>query len=166
MNTPHHLFIVSITAFMLNVCDAQDAKKSETSKPTQPPITPDATSSKSAATTANPLLALFDPNTPLVTGQEVRTKGVVEYNTPAKNSHVSRAYARFKVANGQFGILLDSRGEEMARTMDGKTIEVRGTLTGKATFDMTSSLSSPTSGTISKVTRNPELKIEEFKVAP
>ncbi len=96
-------------------------------------------------------------------GQEVRAFGLVEYENPEEDYGVSRASARVKIANGEFSLLLDMRGEEMARTMDGKSIEFRGILTGEATYDMTATLSSMTSGTISKVSRVPEIKVEEFK---
>lgn len=108
--------------------------------------------------------ALFDPKTPLVKGQEVRAAGIVKYETPEKDPNLSRPFASLKIANGEFVILMDALGEQMAKAMDGKRTEVKGILTGHFYTDMTSSLSSPSGGTISQVSRRkPELQVEEFK---
>jgi hypothetical protein len=112
------------------------------------------------------LAALFDPNVPLTAGQEVTATGLIEFNTPEKSRNVFTKYARLKLANGEFGILMDSLGEQMAKTMDGKRVEVKGTLTGESGYDMTASLSSGTTGSVSGASRVPQLKVAEFKAAP
>jgi uncharacterized protein len=115
------------------------------------------------------LRPLFDdPETSHFKGREVHVTGLVDYSTdeyPHKFSSDSskQAYARLKTTDGEFDILLDSRGEQMANTTDGKSVEVRGILTGQSSQDLTASLSSGTIGTITRATRVLEIKVEEFK---
>jgi hypothetical protein len=103
--------------------------------------------------------ALFNPHAPLATNQAVKVVGLVEYNTPEKDPHISNAYARLEVAGGDFQILLDATGEQMAKAMDGKKAEVRGTLTGNSLDDV---IESPSGYQAARV---PELKVTDYKAA-
>ncbi len=70
--------------------------------------------------------------------------------------------ARLKLAEGEFEILMDTLGRELARRMDGKTVEVHGSLTGKAFYDMVVSSNYNSAGTYD-VNRIPELKVADYK---
>ena len=122
--------------------------------PSAPP-TPTATA---VPPTATPIPAtLFDPEVPPVAGQEITVVGEVESGD---------GWARLKVVNGAFSILQDENGKRIGKEFNGKTVEVRGNLTGEAFYDITSSLSDPTSGTVSGVAQVPELRVVSFKEAP
>ena len=99
---------------------------------------------------------LFDPESKPPAGKEITITGTIDYNT---------TYARLKVEGGEFGILLDETGEKMASELDGQRVEVNGVLTGKATYDMISALSTPTSGTVSGTIQVPELRVIDFKIS-
>jgi peptidoglycan hydrolase-like protein with peptidoglycan-binding domain len=102
--------------------------------------------------------ALFDFNVKLIKGTEVRATGLLEYGG---NS------ASLTVANGEFDILLDERGNEMGRAMDGKPVQVRGVITGEFFTTVTASFSSPFSGSISRgKTRIPQIRVIDFKPVP
>jgi hypothetical protein len=101
--------------------------------------------------------SLFDPNVKLVKGTEVHAKGLLEYGG---NS------ATLTVANGEFDILLDARGDEMGKTMDGKPVQVRGTLTGEYFTILIASTSDLFSGSISrKAGRIPQIRVIDFEPA-
>jgi len=118
--------------------------------------------------------AFFDPDKSL-SAQTIKVTGLVEFTAPDSRIGLvdlktgravpSRPEARLKTTHGEFEILLDTPGEKMVREANGKTVEVQGLLSGKATNDLTTSLSTPFSGT-AKLSRVPELKVEEWRPAP
>jgi hypothetical protein len=107
--------------------------------------------------------ALFDPRAPLIKGQEVHVTGRIEYHDPDEDLDADNAYARLNVANGDFDIVLDARGQEMVKQMDGRLVNVRAVLTGEYSSDMSMSVSNGLRGRISKVTRVPEIRVTDFK---
>ena len=125
----------------------------------------------SSSTKSSPSLGvapqkLFDPATPLVIGQEVRVAGQIEFRDPDEDIGANSAYARLHVANGNLDILLDDRGLAMLKHMDGRLVAVTGVITGNASSDMT--ISTPSygvNGTVSGVTRVPEIRVTAFEYA-
>jgi len=109
------------------------------------------------------LTPLFDPDQKLAANQPVRVIGLIEYDRPG-NSSFGRPYAFLRVGVGEFTVLLDANGLQMAQAMDLKTVYVQGYLTGKSTASLHMSLGSPFGGTGS-VSRVPELKVEKYRAA-
>ena len=112
------------------------------------------------------LTPLFDSEQKLLTNQAIRVFGLVEYDTPENSwaAATGKAYAMVKVGDGEFKVVLDATGEEMAKKMDMKTADIRGYLTGESSVALSMSLTSMFSGTASKLRRIPELKVEKYEV--
>jgi len=107
--------------------------------------------------------ALFDPSTQLIKGQEIHVTGRIEYEDPDEDLDADKPSARLNLANGNLDIVLDLRGQEMVKRMDGRFVDLRAVLTGEYSSDMSMSVSYGLSGKISKVTRDPEVRVTDFK---
>jgi hypothetical protein len=81
--------------------------------------------------------------------------GKVNYN--------GQTFTRLETSDGEYTIVWDDQGQRLSKELNGKTVEVKGLLTGRVGYDMTSSLSSPFSGTVSSVVEVPYLAVLSFK---
>ncbi len=106
---------------------------------------------------------LFDPSTPLGKGQEVHLIGRIEFHDPDEDLDADTAYARLNLTNGNCDILLDARGQEMVKMMDGRLVDLRAILTGEFSSDVSMSVTNGLNGRISKATRVPEIRVTDFK---
>lgn len=107
--------------------------------------------------------AMFIQGIPLVEGQEVNAMGIVEYHTHAKDASIVGAYARLRVNNGEFDILLDSVGKKLASEKDGIGVMVRGTVTGKAYDKATNMIVSSAANSDHGKARVPQIRIMSFE---
>lgn len=128
------------------------------------------------------LAPLFDIDHKLVANQAVQVTGLVEDDTlenssplfvtrePQPNGVVilkpekSSACARLRVGVGDFLVLLDANGQQMAKTMDMKTVYIQGYLTGNSKKALGISMQSLFSAS-SSMSQVPELKVENYQTA-
>jgi hypothetical protein len=112
--------------------------------------------------------ALFHSNKPLRKGQEIVGLGTVGGLSNNKGhadlSLIRIANCRGVESVGDFDVVLDGRGKEIAERNAGKLIKFRGLLTGNSTIGMTfapnANIQSETGSMVSA--RIPELMVSEF----